>query len=435
MSIIFCNFARRIVCIVKILAIILAVMTWTVESKDVVKGSGEIPTGTAATYTCSYQKGTVRKDDVAVLQITGLQRETIQNVDVWVKSNKTAGAGVFTMTADGAVLATKSGSLKEWVGQYDNTNYHRVNLWSGSMTNKGKWIIDLSGTENSLYIDRYEITYQPAPRYTVRLMNGGTLMEEVTETQGGAGVLLPLLKDTAGWSFMGWCDHEFWCTNTMPDVALGGTRFYPETDRTLWATYSYEEGEKGAVTELSDGDYLYVNTTNHTALSGTPNEGGMTYTLINAYDEQLYYTMVFSANRDTAYVTHKQTNTPIGYNSQAKMAAVRSPWSVYHNGEQTVLYTTIGSKTYVLWLNVFDKTQTYQYAGLYQTSNVASATMMQLLYPAGTEEPVYTCHPESGLGIELTEEGTNGSSKEQVVQIGIYQLHIKNGKKYIKLNE
>jgi hypothetical protein len=61
--------------------------------------------------------------------------------------------------------------------------------------------------------------------------------------------------------------------------------------------------------------------------------------------------------------------------------------------------------------------------------------MMQLLYPAGTEEPVYTCHPESGLGIELTEEGTNGSSKEQVVQIGIYQLHIKNGKKYIKLNE
>ena len=412
-------------------------MTWTVESKDVVKGSGEIPTGTAATYTCSYQKGTVRKGDVAVLQITGLQRETIQNVDVWVKSNKTAGAGVFTMTADGAVLATKSGSLKEWVGQYDNTNYHRVNLWSGSMTNKDKWIINLSGTENSLYIDRYEITYQPAPRYTVRLMNGGTLMEEVTETQGGAGVLLPLLKDTAGWSFMGWCDHEFWCTNTMPDVALSGTRFYPNTDMTLWAMYVYEEGEKGAVTELSDGDYLYANTAaqNNTALAGTPNEGGMTYAPINAYDEQLYYTMVFSANRDTAYVTHKQTNTPIGYNSQAKMAAVRSPWSVYHNGEQTVLYTTIGSKTYVLWLNVFDKTQTYQYAGLYQTSNVASATMMQLLYPAGTEEPVYTCHPESGLGIELTEEGTNGSSKEQVVQIGIYQLHIKNGKKYIKLNE
>lgn len=437
MSIIFCNFARRIVCIVKILAIILAVMTWTVESKDVVKGSGEIPTGTAATYTCSYQKGTVRKGDVAVLQITGLQRETIQNVDVWVKSNKTAGAGVFTVSADGTEIASKSGSLKEWVGQYDNTNYHRVNLWSGSMTNKDKWIINLSGTENSLYIDRYEITYQPAPRYTVRLMNGGTLMEEVTETQGGAGVLLPLLKDTAGWSFMGWCDHEFWCTNTMPDVALSGTRFYPNTDMTLWAMYVYEEGEKGAVTELSDGDYLYANTAaqNNTALAGTPNEGGMTYAPINAYDEQLYYTMVFSANRDTAYVTHKQTNTPIGYNSQAKMAAVRSPWSVYHNGEQTVLYTTIGSKTYVLWLNVFNKTQTYQYAGLYQTSNVASATMMQLLYPAGTEEPVYTCHPESGLGIELTEEGTNGSSKEQVVQIGIYQLHIKNGKKYIKLNE
>ena len=436
MSIIFCNFARRIVCIVKILAIILAVMTWTVESKNVVKGSGEIPTGAAATYTCTYQKGTVRKGDVAVLLITGLQRETIQNVDVWVKSNKTAGAGVFTVSADGTEIASKSGSLKDWVGQYDNTNYHRVNLWSGSMTGKNEWTIRLSGTENSLYIDRYEITYQPAPRYTVRLMNGGTLMEELTETQGGAGVLLPLLKDTAGWSFMGWCDHEFWCTNTMPEVTLGGTRFYPDTDMTLWAMYVYEEGEKGAVTELADGDYLYVNTTNHTALSGTPNEGKMAFSAVNAYDEQLYYTMVFTPNRDTAYVTHKQTNTPIGYNLQAKMAAVHSPWSVYHNGEQTVLYTTIGSKTYVLWLSVQDiHDQAYFYAGLKLTSNIASATMMQLLYPAGTEEPVYTCHPESGLGIELTEEGWNESEKEQVVQIGIYQLHIKNGKKYIKLSE
>ena len=162
----------------------------------------------------------------------------------------------------------------------------------------------------------------------------------------------------------------------------------------------------------------------------------MAFALTNAYEEQLYYTMVFTPNRDTAYVTHKQTNTPIGYNAQAKMAAVRSPWRVYHNGEQTVLYTTIESKTYVLWLSVQDiHDQAYFYAGLYPTSNIASATMMQLLYPAGTEEPVYTCHPESGLGIELTEEGWNESEKEQVVQIGIYQLHIKNGKKYIKLNE
>ncbi len=410
-------------------------MTWTVESKNVVKGSGEIPTGAAATYTCTYQKGTVRAGDEAVLLITGLQRETIQNVDVWVKSNKSAGAGVFTVSADRAAIASKSGSLKDWVGQYDNTNYHRVNLWSGSMTNKDEWIIDLSGTENSLYIDRYEITYQPAPRYTVRLMNGGTLMEEVTETQGGAGVLLPTLSDTAEWDFVGWCDQEFWYAQTMPDVALGGTRFYPDTDMTLWAMYVYEEGEKGAVTELIDGDYLYVNTTNHTALSGTPNEGKMAFSAVNAYDEQLYYTMVFTSNRDTAYVTHKLTNTPIGYNSQAKMAAVRSPWKVYHNGEQTVLYTTIESKTYVLWLNVCDGFGENCHSGLRTASNIASATMMQLLYPAGTEEPVYTCHPESGLGIELTEEGWNESSKEQVVQIGIYQLHIKNGKKYIKLNE
>lgn len=410
-------------------------MTWTVESKSVVSGSGEIPTEVSASYSCSYQKGTVRSGDEAVLQLTGLQRETIQSVDVRVRSNKSAGAGVFSVSADGVVLASKSGSLKDWVGVFDNTNYHKVSLWSGSITGKNEWVVRLSGTENSLYIDRFEITYQPAPSRTVRLMSGGTVYGELTETQGGAGVLLPMLGDTAGWSFTGWCGHEFWYTETKPEMALGGTWFYPENDTTLWAVYAYKQGEKGAVTELENGDYLYVNTTAQMALAGVPTEGEMAFAPINAYNEQLYYTMIFTANRDTAYITHKKTNTPIGYNSQAKMAAVRSPWSVYHNGEQTVLYTTIGTKTYVLWVNVCDGYGENCHSGLRPAGDVTQATMMQLLYPAGMEATVYSCHPESKQGIELTKEGMNESEKERVVQIGIYQLHIKNGKKYIILNE
>lgn len=414
----------------KLLAIILAVMTWTVESKNVVSGSGDVPNGVEATYACNYQKGTVRAGDEAVLTLTGLRRETIQRVDVWVKSNKTGGAGVFTVSAGGETIATKSGSLKDWIGKYD-TEFHKVGLWSGSKQGCDEWTIRLTGTENSLYIDRYVITYQPAPCYTVRLMQGGTVVGELMETQGGAGVLLPLLSDTAEWTFVGWCDHEFWSTTTRPEMVPGGTRIYPETDMTLWSVFAYVEGERGAVTELADGDYLYVNTTNRTALAGTPIDGEMAFAAANAYDEQLYYTMVFSANRDTAYVTHQQTGTPIGYTSQAKMAAVRSPWNVYHNGEQTVLYTTISGKTYILWLSVWDKTQTYQYAGLYPTSNIVSATMMQLLYPAGSEAPIYTCHPESKLG--LTNERMNELTNERVVQIGIYELHIRDGKKYLRI--
>ena len=93
-----------------------------------------------------------------------------------------------------------------------------------------------------------------------------------------------------------------------------------------------------------------------------------------------------------------------------------------------MLYTTISGKTYVLWLNIFDKTGTYMYAGLQVTNNVTSATMMQLRYPSDTEAPVYSCHPEWAEGLNgLTGEEMN----EKVVQIGIYELHIRNGKKIL----
>ena len=420
----------------QLLAIILAIMTWTVDSKSAVHGSGDIPTGVSATYECSYQKGTVRKGDEAVLQLTGMRSVTVTQINVWVRSNKDAGAGTFTVSAEGSVMATKSGSLKDWVGAFDNTNYRDVALWSGSKSGADEWVIRLVGTDNSLYIDRYVITYTPAPCYTVRLMQGSTIAGELTETKGGAGVLLPLLNDTLGWRFKGWSDHEFWSTTTIPDIIPAGTRWYPTEDMTLWSVYAYEPAAKGAVTELTDGDYLYVNTNQNYALAGTPTGGEMSFAFIDQSDEALFYTMVFTPSRDSVYLTHKQTNTPIGYNSQAQMAATPSPWLVYHKDEQTALYVTINGKTYILWLNIYDKTLTYLCAGLFRTSDVTSATMMQLLYPADAEPTTYTCHPENPEGLdELTSEGMNELTNECVVQIGIYELHIRNGKKYIKISE
>lgn len=427
-----CTFARKIVRKMKLLMILLAVMTWTVESKNSVTGGGELPSGVDVTYECSYQKGTVRANDEAVLRLSGMSRVTVTQIDVWVKSNKSAGAGAFTVSADGTVLATKSGSLKDWVGKFDSDNYHDVVVWSGSQKGCDEWVITLKGTENSLTISRYEITYQPAPCYTVRLMQGNRVMDELTETKGGAGVLLPMLNDTLDWTFVGWSAREFWEESTLPDIAYSGTYFYPKEDMmTLWAVYKYVQGEQGAVTELEDGDYLYVNTNGNFALAGVPDEGEMTFSIADAQEEDLYYTMVFSAHRDTAWLTHKQTNTPIGYTSQAKMSAVRSPWLVYHKDEQTALYTLIGGKTYILWLNICDGYIENCHAGLLKISDVTAATMMQLRYPFDTELPVYSCHPNRAEGIESTELSGSRLEEERVVQIGMYELHIRNGKKQL----
>jgi hypothetical protein len=413
-----------------LMIVIMAVMSWTVTSKNTVQGSGEIPAGATTSYTCTYQKGTVRAGDRAVLTLNGIEKEKIQRIDVRMKCNKSSGAGVFTVQADGKTIVTKSGNFMEWTGAYDHINYIPVTLFSGGAYQGEKWDIYLEGTENSLYIDSYDIYYEPSPAYTVRLMCGGTIFEERTETRGGAGVILPLLPDRDEWQFAGWAQGEFWHVSEPPEMLYGGTLFYPETDITLWAAYVYrEKPDDGYVEELVDGEYLYVSDvgSESKALAGVPENGEMAYGPIDPNNTDLYYRMTFTPSRDTVYITHSKTNTPIGYNSQAKMTATQSPWRVHHNGVQTVIYTMIGGKNYALWLSIYDKTQTYVYAGLLRSDNIFNAPM-RLRRPAGNEETVYTCHPESGVGIEETPCGFP-SRREKVLRNGVLYL-IYEGRMY-----
>ena len=104
----------------KLLCIILAVMSWVVESKNSVSRQGTPPESCLAYYSCSYQKGTVRANDVATLQVTSLGGITIEGVEVYMRSNKSSGAGVLTLKVNGQTVATKSGMFVEWVGSYDN---------------------------------------------------------------------------------------------------------------------------------------------------------------------------------------------------------------------------------------------------------------------------------------------------------------------------
>ena len=106
------------------LTILLSVLTLTVESKSSVVATGDIPPFAEASYTCSYQKGTVRQGDEAVLTLSNLGGLTINKVEVYIRSNQKAGAGMWTVTIDGQKVATKSGSFDQWFGAYDNTRYH-----------------------------------------------------------------------------------------------------------------------------------------------------------------------------------------------------------------------------------------------------------------------------------------------------------------------
>ena len=405
-------------------------MTWTIKDKNSVTGDGTIPSCLSAEYSCTNTKGTVRADDEAVFTLSSLGGITIDKVEVYVKSNKTGGAGSFALTVNGSTAATKKGTLKDWFGAYDNTNYHALTLLSSSVANANELVVSLTGTANSLYIEKYVITWSPAPPHTVKLMKGVDTYATLTEREGGAGVLLPSMPDEESWHFVGWTTWEFWAIHFMPEVILPNNTYYPSSDATLWAMYIYyNPTEQKVVTELTSGDYLYVNSLSGMALTGVPDANGwMDYAVADETDEMQYYTIDLVTDT-TAYITHTASQIPIGYSDALKIVAQQSLWKIYHRGEETIFYADIKGKRYVLWLNVWDSATQDIYAGLQLTTNLTSP--MILMYPnPQPEEPTFTCHPESGYGIHFVPAEKQA---EYILHIGNYRLIIKDGKKTMQL--
>ena len=303
------------------LTILLSVLTLTVESKSSVVATGDVPPFAEASYACSYQKGTVRQGDEAVLTLSDLGGLTINKVEVYIRSNQKAGAGTWTVTIDGLKAATKSGTFEQWFGAYDNTNLHALSLLPKIYSGVQEMTIRLQGTANSLYIDRYVISYTPAPVHSVTLMRGDEVFQTLTETTGGAGVFLPSMDDYNGWRFIGWTETECGQTTTRPELIAPNTQCFLMDDAVLWAAYECVLPEDSIyVSELTEGEFLYTNTRVQMALAGIPDENGwMEPDFLNRMDRKQQYSFAFNAAKDTAYLTHTATRTPIGYNDQRKL--------------------------------------------------------------------------------------------------------------------
>lgn len=412
------------------LTILLSVLTLTVDSKNAVVATGDIPPSAEVSYSCSYQKGTVRQGDEAVLQLSYLAGMTVNKVEVYIRSNKTEGAGTWSVSVNNQPAATKSGTFEQWFGAYDNTNLHALSLLPKAYTGVQEMTVRLQGTANSIYIDRYLIYYTPAPAHSVTLMRGNQVYQTLTESTGGAGVFLPPMDDYNGWRFIGWTETECGQTTTRPELIAPNTQCFLLEDITLWAAYEYIQPEDSIyVSELTDGDYLYVNTQSQMALSGVPDEKGqMVPGILDRKALNQLYSMTFNTAKDTAYIVHTMTGTPIGYDAQQKLVSAASPWRVYHKENETILYATIANKNYILWLNIEDSHTGDFYAGLFPANPLNSP--LKLAFPASEKEPVYTCHPESGMGFERTLETIKN---EYIFPFGIYDLIIRNGEKELRL--
>ena len=406
-----------------------AVATFTIESKTSVNVDGSWPYDMEATYANTYKKGQVPADAVATLTVSGLGGIVVESVEVYVKSNKTSGAGTFTVTANNIDVATKTGTFEDWFGAYDNETFHALSLIKKKQPAVQTLSVTLTGITNSLTIEKYVITWsQAVDACKVTLMNDNTVHATLTETTSGAGVVLPTLPDLENWRFAAWTEEELEEDSyMMPESWIEPGLYHPVEDCTLWAVYCYIVPPKVEyISDLESGTYFYVNRTTNLALMGVPENGIMASTELNLNSNNQKYRIDFVPTQDTAYITHAGTQTPIGYNAyNPKMEAVASPWLVYHDGEETLFYAKINNKSYVLWLNIQDKdNQGLIYAGLYQANPGPSP--MSLCRKEMPDEQRLSCHPNGKQSIFVTPQS---SSQEFIVPFGIYELHIKDGQK------
>ena len=420
----------------KLLLVLMAVMSFTVESKTTVSADGLWPYDMSATYANTYNKGQVRANDVATLTVSGLDGITIDAIEVSVKSNKSSGAGSFTVSADGQQIATKAGSLKDWFGAFNNTDFQALSLLSTPRNNVNELVITLTGTESSLYIDRYTITWSQvqAPKYTVTLMNGNSLYTVQTEQTGGAGVMLPKLLDVDDWHFVAWTAEPFESMSTKPESWILPGWYHLTADCTLWAVYEYlPPASQSIVTELQDGVYFYVEWAQKKAMSGGIVDGIAGSEDLDMNDMNQWYSITFLTD-STATIQLMYTYEYIGF-SGTHLSSEMSVWNVYHNGPLTAFYTEVNNKKYILWPDYLKDMGHGEYvecAALIPTGDISKTSTMLLSAEPVLEEPLYSCYPEAQGLDEVTTERANG---EYRMPFGPYDLIIKDGKKYLRIRE
>lgn len=408
-----------------------AVMTLTIQTKSSVSIEGTAPSGMEARYACTYQKGDVRAGDTATLTLSGLEGLELEQVRLYVRSNKTAGAGVITIVADGKQLYRNEGTYKDWFGGYDNTNYQAIGWQGKKQLSDGSLLIQVIGTANSLHIEKYEITYTmpDAQAYSVTLLSDSE-NEVLTETEPGSGILLPDRADHDGWFFAGWAQSDISeQTEEKPDLLEAGERFFPKKDTYLWAVWTdVEPPTWERQTQPESG--LYVLELGEYLLTEDVENGLMKLVSGNEiYTSDLYY-LDFNTADTTCTIRNYLSNAYVGYDAGKKqLARVASSWHYRVLPDSTWLFIA-WEEGDMVWI-LFQKAE-QQAAWLHDYMLGDNPNRVWSLYrvPDPEQTPQWWSHPRYE-GIEAVYQDDSA----YVLRIGVYEIHIKNGKKTINLRK
>ena len=140
---------------------------YTVGSTTSVTTTGNIPSGSTATYSQTYTTAKqLTAGKSATLTLSGYGGYKITNIVLEMKSNSSAGAGTFSVVAGSTSISSVSPAANfntsSWYGGWSLSYVNVTKVPSPySIASGENVVITIGATVNSLFIQKYSITYEP----------------------------------------------------------------------------------------------------------------------------------------------------------------------------------------------------------------------------------------------------------------------------------
>ena len=328
-------------------------VTYTLSSTTTIEQSGTPPESSVATYdrtTTTGKKGQMTAGNSTRLELKGWDGCTIKRVELQMHSNTRSGAGSLSLVIGNDTLwqiDNQPFSDKSWAGEY-STDWRTVAISTNTLVKEKECIeINISATENSLYINSYTIYYDPpiVPQcYTVTFYTGlDTCPFTLTQSSPDEPLILPILQDTAKWYFLGWTEVEVLDNQLITPLLSAGDTYLPRKNMTLWSVYSNQRENK-AVSEYISGQYAiamyndYIDMEEKGILMNGYVQNGVVstqpvwlqrnsdgvYCIYSTLKENVLYDVQFYED-STVSIMHHDTKRMIGYKGE-KLFTIDTLW-------------------------------------------------------------------------------------------------------------
>lgn len=438
------------------LGLLVTIVSFIVSGRNAVEVGGQLPLNSDVIYSSTATtgaKGQLTKGNSVLLELSGWQGQSIERVVLQMKSNQTSGAGRLAFVVNDDVqwaIADASFSHSSWNGAFSTNVTEITKTFSPAIVcEDGTVRLTIEATQNSLYLSAVEIEYtSPAPQAATVTFVTHT-PEQVaprTEQEAGGGVELPCCVWSDGeWRFVGWTSKPVEETTLQPFYLPAGEYIYPQADMTCYALYQKGETQEGywQTTEFVSGKYVM-------SVAGMIASGDVVGNQLRAEEvelkqqskdgEWLWYSAknfaqdaVYNVNfltDTTASIQHVGTKHYLWHTTQNKLTNQYGVWNVKKNDDHTLFfYYTDKEKYYTLFLGASELDDFYYNISTIKLSTATGNGMV--LFPVTPKEKIeYTSYP---MGMYEGWQDVKVDDRETIVPFGIYEIHIRNGQKIVRL--